>query len=113
MHLRHIRNGVELEPIVDENNYDFNYQQARWIDPPRRVFRGDILLGECSFQGRPNNVTFGGYATSDEMCTFYISYAPKVQSKPRLYPNALTTQSDTPGREAEGSLLHRQLLHEY
>ena len=29
--LRHIRNGVELEPIDVNRNYDFDYQQTNFI----------------------------------------------------------------------------------
>ena len=29
--LRHIRNGVELDPIDVNHNYDFNYQQINYI----------------------------------------------------------------------------------
>lgn len=35
--LRHIRSGKELAPIALDDNYDFNYQEARVLDPPRTV----------------------------------------------------------------------------
>ena len=31
LRLRHIRNGVELDPIDINLNYDFNYQQINYI----------------------------------------------------------------------------------
>ena len=31
MALRHIRNGVELDPIDLNRNYDFNFQQLNFI----------------------------------------------------------------------------------
>lgn len=47
--LKHIRNGVELAPIALENNYDFNYQQVRVVDPPRLLLPGDELITECEY----------------------------------------------------------------
>ena len=34
---RHFRNGVELEPIVDDQFYDFDLQQVRTVSPPRII----------------------------------------------------------------------------
>ena len=34
---RHYRNGQELSPIIDESNYDFNFQQTRTISPMIKV----------------------------------------------------------------------------
>lgn len=37
--LRHMRNGAELEPIMVDNAYDFNYQDSRKYLPPRTVLK--------------------------------------------------------------------------
>ena len=34
---RHFRNGTELEPLVDDPNYDFFLQDTRPVKPPRTV----------------------------------------------------------------------------
>ena len=34
---RHFRNDVELEPIVDDQYYDFNLQQVRPVNPARII----------------------------------------------------------------------------
>src|ERR1700761_5309711 len=47
--LRHIRNGVKLEPIAADNNYDYNYQQARPVLPERRILPGDTILMDCQY----------------------------------------------------------------
>lgn len=54
--IRHIRDGVELAPIAQDMNYDFDYQQMREVHPPRRILPGDIVLTECEYNtlGRTN-----------------------------------------------------------
>jgi hypothetical protein len=60
--LRHLRNGVELEPIAVDNNYDYNYQQARPVHPERKILPGDTLLMDCQYdtseQEKPLFVSF-------------------------------------------------------
>ena len=40
---RHIRNGVELDPIDVNHNYDFNYQQTNFI-PRVKILPVSIYL---------------------------------------------------------------------
>ncbi|OXA42075.1 DBH-like monooxygenase protein 1 [Folsomia candida] len=77
--LKHIRNGVELAPIALENNYDFNYQQVRVVDPPRLLLPGDELITECEYNtvGK-NSPAFGGLGTRDEMCMAFVYYYPRI-----------------------------------
>lgn len=39
IYFRQIRDGVELPVIGKDDNYDFNYQEARTLNPPRKVMR--------------------------------------------------------------------------
>ena len=43
--LRHIRNGVELDPIDLNRNYDFDYQQINYI-PRVQLLPVSILISE-------------------------------------------------------------------
>ncbi|ROT86052.1 putative MOXD1-like 2 [Penaeus vannamei] len=97
--VRHLRDGRELEPIAQDNNYDFNYQEYRALNTPRtvlpvsgrcRVCGGDHLIGECTYNSRERStITLGGFKTRDEMCLSFLFYWPRVDlslchSKPSL-----------------------------
>ena len=75
MELRHIRNGVELEPIEVNDAYDFDYQQTTAIDPERGVIltADDEIILECFYNSMDRTeITFGGLSTVDEMCQAYV-----------------------------------------
>ena len=59
--LRHIRDGKELTPILEDNHYDFNYQSTRAPSEEIRIMPGDDLIVECDYDtsGR-TKTTFGG-----------------------------------------------------
>ncbi|XP_037081749.1 DBH-like monooxygenase protein 1 [Pollicipes pollicipes] len=77
--LRHFRRGVELPPIVRDDNYDFNYQQLRHVTP-RKLLPGDQLTAECVYRSSQRaNVTLGGQSTWDEMCIVFIQYYPAIK----------------------------------
>ncbi|KDR14580.1 MOXD1-like protein 1 [Zootermopsis nevadensis] len=80
LRLRHIREGRELPRIAEDDNYDFNYQQARVLPEEVAVFPGDELVTECVYQ-TPNRTepTFGGYSTKEEMCLAFVLYYPRTQ----------------------------------
>ena len=46
--LRHIRNGVELDPIDLNRNYDFDYQQINYI-PEVQIFPVSSYLNCCYY----------------------------------------------------------------
>ncbi|KAI5712495.1 hypothetical protein M8J75_008771 [Diaphorina citri] len=78
--LRQIRHGRELPPIVQDDQYDFNYQQVRRLPSEVTIYPGDQLITECTYQtlNRPQP-TMGGYSTKQEMCLAFITYYPKVE----------------------------------
>ena len=43
---RHFRNGSELEPLADDPNYDFNFQEMRHLKKERVVkpVSGSVLV---------------------------------------------------------------------
>eukprot|EP00479_Gromia_sphaerica_P009695 TRINITY_DN417_c0_g1_i3.p1 TRINITY_DN417_c0_g1~~TRINITY_DN417_c0_g1_i3.p1 ORF type:complete len:530 (-),score=130.38 TRINITY_DN417_c0_g1_i3:126-1715(-) len=75
--VQHIRDGVELPPVYDDQNYDFNYQQSYKIKPEVKLMPGDDLIVTCTYntEGR-NETTLGGESTREEMCFAYLSYYP-------------------------------------
>ncbi|KAF2361340.1 Copper type II ascorbate-dependent monooxygenase C-terminal [Trinorchestia longiramus] len=88
--LRHIRNGVELDPIAQDMNYDYSYLEYRLMKEPRTVLPGDHLISECKYSSLERTViTLGGINTRDEMCLSYLYYWPRsalslCHSKPSL-----------------------------
>ena len=79
MRLRHVRNGIELPAIMEDNNYDFNFQASRVPRTETIVYPGDHLLLECDYEtsSRPQP-TFGGLSTRDEMCLVFVLYYPRA-----------------------------------
>ncbi|CAL4125626.1 unnamed protein product [Meganyctiphanes norvegica] len=88
--LRHLRKDIEFEPIVEDNNYDVNYQEYRELQHPRHIRPGDHLITECVYNSRDRSaITLGGFKTRDEMCLSFLFYWPRVDlsfchSKPSL-----------------------------
>ncbi|XP_018370412.1 PREDICTED: MOXD1 homolog 1 [Trachymyrmex cornetzi] len=77
--LKHIRKGKELPRIVQDNHYDFDYQQSYTLEKEVKVLPGDELAAECIYgtldREKP---TFGGYAVTQEMCLAFAVYYPKT-----------------------------------
>ena len=79
MRLRHIRNGIELPVILEDNHYDFNFQASRVPKTETVVYPGDHLLLECGYEtSTRDSPTFGGLSTRDEMCLVFILYYPRA-----------------------------------
>ena len=79
MRLRHIRKGQELPVILEDNNYDFNFQASRAPKKGRgKVLPGDELILECDYGTSTRKTpTFGGLSTREEMCLGFILYYPR------------------------------------
>ena len=77
--LRHVRDGHELNRIVEDDNYDYKYQQSRQLSNFTNVLPGDFLITDCAYDtvGR-KWPTFGGYSTKQEMCLSVLTYYPKI-----------------------------------
>ncbi|XP_055310996.1 MOXD1 homolog 1 [Sitodiplosis mosellana] len=79
MKLRHVRNGVELDRIIEDDTYDFNYQQVRQLENETTILPGDYLITDCAYETlNRKRPTFGGYSTKQEMCLSFITYYPKI-----------------------------------
>ena len=65
LYLRHIRDGVELEPLDWNDNYDFDYQQITTFEEPRTFLPGDQFVMHCEYDttGR-DGMTLAGLGSS-------------------------------------------------
>jgi hypothetical protein len=101
MRLRHIRKGIELPMIAEDNYYDFNYQQSIPFEQEVKVLPGDDLITECQSNTMDRkDVTLGGGQSFKEMCMSFIFYYPKISlrtcaSQPEMYAfyNSLGVQN--------------------
>ncbi|XP_078655821.1 DBH-like monooxygenase protein 1 homolog isoform X2 [Branchiostoma floridae x Branchiostoma belcheri] len=76
---RHFRRGVELPPIAEDETYDFNFQQTRYLHHPVEIRKGDYIVTECDYKTRKRpRVTIGGLPTYREMCLAFLIYYPRL-----------------------------------
>lgn len=79
MALRHVRNGKELDRIIEDDNYDYKFQQVRQLENETIVLPGDYIITDCAYETtKRKRPTFGGYSTKQEMCLSFITYYPKI-----------------------------------
>lgn len=50
MKLRHIRDGAEMDRIVEDDNYDFDYQQVRQLSNETVILPGDYMITDCAYE---------------------------------------------------------------
>jgi len=76
---RVVRQGTELVPLAQDNNYDFNFQESRRLPDELVLKKGDSLIVECTYKGPHRNfTTYGGLRTIDEMCLSFPMFYPKT-----------------------------------
>lgn len=79
MKLRHIRDGRELDRIVEDDNYDYNFQQVRQLENETLVLPGDHIITDCAYETlKRRRPTLGGYTTRQETCLTFFTYYPKI-----------------------------------
>ncbi|XP_014227450.1 MOXD1 homolog 1 [Trichogramma pretiosum] len=101
MSLRHVRRGRELEPIVQDRSFDFEYQQTYTLAREAKILPGDELVAECVYDTRGRaRPTFGGYAATQEMCLAFVMHYPRTplaacysMTPVKEFFNALNVQS--------------------
>ncbi|XP_067662273.1 DBH-like monooxygenase protein 1 homolog isoform X2 [Haliotis asinina] len=75
---RIVRNGTEIEPLIVEDNCDFDFQETRLLTHERKLQVGDAIITECDYQSKEKGTfTYGGLSTSDVMCMSFILYYPR------------------------------------
>ncbi|XP_058803916.1 MOXD1 homolog 1 [Phymastichus coffea] len=101
MSLRHIRQGQELAPIVQDKHFDFDYQQSHTLEREVKILPGDEIVAECVYDTRDRTKpTFGGYAAHQEMCLAFVVHYPRTplaacysMTPVKEFFNALNVQS--------------------
>jgi len=79
--LRHIRDGVELEPLDVNDHYDFDYQQTTYFDEFVTLLPGDQFIMHCTYDTtEKENMVLSGEATSEEMCISFLYVYPVPDS---------------------------------
>ncbi|CAB9516869.1 DBH-like monooxygenase protein 2 homolog [Seminavis robusta] len=71
-----IRNGTHIMDVYNHKSYDYARQSAdstRW-----RFLPGDALIISCTYRPLVDRDVVGGYSVDDEMCHFYVGWAPAV-----------------------------------
>lgn len=65
-------------PIVIDRNVHAGYSEYRRLSPPVRVFPGDRLIAECTYNSSQRTaITLGGLTTREEACKAFAVYYPK------------------------------------
>lgn len=73
-----IRKREELLPIVIDRNVHAGYSEYRRLSPPVRVYPGDRLIAECTYNSSQRTaITLGGLTTREESCKAFAVYYPK------------------------------------
>ena len=80
LQLRHVRDGVELEPIDTNWNYDFDYQNLVSVSDGIEILPGDDLILDCYYNTSDQDDTvFAGESTNEEMCFVFLYVYPKPE----------------------------------
>merc|ERR1712209_83872 len=72
---RVLRGNQELEPLAQDNNYDFNYQEMRRLPKEYTIKKGDSFIIEMPVQDtrqRRHHIRRSEYP--DEMCLSFAMY---------------------------------------
>ncbi|XP_052790852.1 DBH-like monooxygenase protein 1 [Mya arenaria] len=79
MKTHHYRNGTELPPLIDDPNYDFNFQDLRKLPQEVSVYPGDSFRVDCHYNTMDKTKpVLGGLSTQEEMCLTIAYYYPKI-----------------------------------
>ncbi|XP_070581119.1 DBH-like monooxygenase protein 1 homolog [Ptychodera flava] len=76
--LRHIRDGVELPMLAQDEHYDFNYQEYVHFKEEVTIRAGDSFIVECDYETKDREtITYGGLGTYQEMCLAFLYAYPR------------------------------------
>ena len=78
-HVKLVRNGKEVNTVLDQKYFDFNLQSIHhkvW-----RLLPGDRLRGVCRYDtsNAPDGIRIG-QRTEEEMCEFFFGYYPRIDN---------------------------------
>ncbi|CAF3747867.1 unnamed protein product [Rotaria socialis] len=76
---RIVKTNGDLITLNIDRHYSPHFQEIRLLPKPILIERGDIILHTCIYNTQiRENMTFGGYGISDEMCVNYMHYYPRA-----------------------------------
>ncbi|XP_042584940.1 DBH-like monooxygenase protein 2 homolog isoform X1 [Cyprinus carpio] len=89
------RGGEQIDLLVADENYDFEYQEVTNLGKTKTVKLDDKLLVECTYNTENRDtLTWGGFSTTDEMCLAFIFYYPAMNlSGCASFPDLTSLQS--------------------
>ena len=74
--------GVEIKRIAQDLNYDFNFQEFKYLPEVIEIHPGHSVNVECEYNTKDRRVpVLSGVATQDEMCFAFLFYYPKINAK--------------------------------
>lgn len=85
------RGGEQVDFLGVDENYNFEYQEAYNLGNIKTIKPGDNILVECTYDTvNRTKPTWGGLATTDEMCLAFLLYYPAIDvsncwSHPNMY----------------------------
>lgn len=75
-----VRNGEELEPLATDTNLNSNYIETRLLNNSRKLYPGDHLMVECTYNSyKRERFTLGGESSNEEICMANIMYYPRQE----------------------------------
>lgn len=78
--LSHVRDGQEINRIIEDKYYNYTYQEVRQLANEIKVLPGDFMILDCVYNTeRLKRPTLGGYSLREEMCLSFITYYPKIE----------------------------------
>uniref|UniRef100_UPI0037E82EA7 DBH-like monooxygenase protein 2 homolog n=1 Tax=Semicossyphus pulcher TaxID=241346 RepID=UPI0037E82EA7 len=99
------RNGKQIDVLVSDDNYNFEYQEAVSLGKVKTIELGDELVVECTYStASRTKVTKMGLGTTDEMCLAFLLYYPEVKITSCIsHPNTLHPAMSTSSQMFEGT----------
>lgn len=81
-----VRNGEEVEPLAQENNFNAEYLENHVFDKVKKILPGDHITVECTYNTfKREQFTLGGESADEEVCTATLMYYPKQEQLVSCY----------------------------
>jgi hypothetical protein len=90
------RNGVKVNTLGDNQNYDYNLQKVVGLSPFVQLKKNDTVTTYCTYDTTKDtqNVTHGEL-TSNEMCFNFVYYYPLIGTAPLIACGPVNSHSPT------------------
>ncbi|KAK3516685.1 hypothetical protein QTP70_022190 [Hemibagrus guttatus] len=73
------RDGEQIDVLVQNEHYNFDFQQLTNLGRTKTVKLGDKLVVECTYDTyNRSGLTWGGLGTNNEMCLAFLYYYPAL-----------------------------------